>query len=140
VTGLPSGLASNVPYLASGVTPMVYRKVIKVSDDVFRKLKKLEKEFGVNSANKVLKCLLKMYRLYLDNAVLYEGKTVKEFLRDINHMVDRVTPFYVIHECGRLAHFLRANSSEAWYYCPECNLVFKKQQGNPVEGEVHGPA
>ena len=94
---------------------MPYKKVIKVSDEVFGKLRKIMNEYGFPSPNQVIVFLLNMFESW---------KTI------YNVMINGKTPYYTIcPECFKLAHFLRTASKGAWYYCPKCGKMFK------VEGD-----
>jgi len=100
---------------------MPYKKVIKVSDEVYSELRKIMDEYGFPSPNQVIVFLLNEFKS-TDRRVTLSSKDI------LDVKVDGVTPYYVeCSECGGLAHFVNvyADSDEKWYYCPKCNKVFK---------------
>ena len=100
---------------------MPYKKVIKVSDEVYTKLREFIYKFGVESPNQVIKKLIEIAESRVDGVTLTHSSAL-----DVK--VDGVTPYYVeCSECGGLAHFVNVytDPNEKWYYCPKCNKVFK---------------
>ena len=94
---------------------MVYKKVIKVSDEVFGKLRKIMDEYGFPSPNQAIVFLLNMFEMC---ETVFKVK------------VGGKTPYYVLcPECNSLAHFLRTASKGEWYYCPKCGKMFKVEGG-----------
>jgi len=100
---------------------MPYKKVIKVSDEVYGKLEEFKRKMGLPSANQVIKKLIEIAEFKVSGVTLTHSSAL-----DVK--VDGVTPYYVeCSECGGLAHFVNvyADSNEKWYYCPKCNKMFK---------------
>ena len=91
--------------------PLVLRKHIKVSDDVYSELQKLKGELGVESPNQVIRKLIEYYR---KGAPLGQG-VLSASLK---------TGYYVVHECGTLAHLVM----DGWFYCPKCNQLFQAKK------------
>jgi len=100
---------------------MPYKRVIKVSDEVYAELRKIMNEYGFPSPNQAIVFLINEYKS-TDRRVTLSSEDV------LDVKVDGVTPYYVRCDvCGHVAHFVRgwASKNGKWYYCPKCDRVFK---------------
>ena len=100
---------------------MPYKKVIKVSDEVYGKLEEFKRKMGLPSANQVIKKLIEIAEFKVSGVTLTHSSAL-----DVK--VDEGTPYYVeCPYCGKVAHFIRdfRFAGEKWYYCPRCDIVFR---------------
>lgn len=94
---------------------MPYKRVVKVSDEVYAELRKIMSEYGFPSPNQAIVFLLSVFECF---EVVLKVRVGGE------------TPYYVLcPECSMLAHFLRSAGKAEWYYCPKCNKVFRVESG-----------